>query len=327
MLPHLCGVEKKIDFYYNRIEGENMKYVKRITILALILFSLFLVCCKTGEPGENNNNGSGNEDNGETPDPGVSAIIVDHTCNDLTKIPEKWINKVKEILNVHYAHTSHGEQITIGLELLAQGSLILAAAAEEISHPNAAYNFWYDNCNIPSSTTQLTMMDGQYYDNSCETYVTPDLYWETGYGMTVTRSVLNSFNVNVSLWAWCGQQDYYTQAETQKYLDKMSQLEKEFPGITFIYMTGNAQSVEQNRYDRNNQVRDYCTKNNKILFDFADLDCWYNGQQHKEGGIPTEHPQYNGEQAAHTTYQSCRNKGRAFWWLLARIAGWDGQQT
>ncbi len=37
-----------------------------------------------------------------------------------------------------------------------------------------------------------------------------------------------------------------------------------------------------------------------------------------------EHPHYHGDEAAHTTFESCENKGRAFWWLLARIAGWDG---
>ena len=104
----------------------------------------------------------------------------------------------------------------------------------------------------------------------------------------------------------------------------MSQLEAEFPDIMFIYMTGNAQSSEQNRYDGNNQIREYCRGNNKFLFDFADLDCWYNGEQHTENGIPMEHPQYHGDEAGHTTYTSCDNKGRAFWWLLARMAGWSG---
>jgi hypothetical protein len=300
-----------------------MKNTKLITTLIILLFSLSIVCCKTGNGNNDNNNGdNGNNNN---PDPGTGAIIVDHRCADISKIPDNWINKVKEILNIHYAHTSHGEQVTVGLERLSQGNTRHTIGTENFSRASANYNFWYDNCNIPSSTNHLTMMDGQYYDDYCETYVTPDLYWESNYGMNVTRSVLNSFDVNISLWAWCSQQDYYSQAETQKYLDRMSQLENEYPDITFIYMTGNAQSADQNRLNRNNQVRDYCKNNNKILFDFADLDCWYNGQQHREDGIPTEHPQYHGDQAGHTTYQSCRNKGKAFWWLLARIAGWDGE--
>lgn len=299
-----------------------MKNMKRITFLILIIFCLFLVGCKRDE---NNGNGNGNGNGGENGNQDTSAITIDHTCTDISKIPDKWINKVKELLNIHYAHTSHGEQIIVGLERLSQASAKHTTGAGELFQAASKYSFWYENCNIPSSTNHLTMMDGQYYDNYCETYVEEYLYWETDYGMNITRSVLNSFNVNISLWAWCSQQDYYSQAETQKYLDNMSQLEKEFPDVSFIYMTGNAQSAEQNRLDRNNQVRNYCKNNKKILFDFADLDCWYNGQQHTEDGIPTQHPRYVGDQAGHTTYESCKNKAKAFWWLLARIAGWDGK--
>jgi hypothetical protein len=238
------------------------------------------------------------------------GIIIDHTCTDITKIPDTWINKVKSMLKVHYAHTSHGEQITVGLERL--------------SNANSKYRFSSGECNMPQSTQKLSLMDGQYFDYYCETYITPDLYWEDSYGLNTTRSVLNSFDVNVSLWMWCYQLDEYNQSQTQAYLNAMSQLEAEYPDVTFVYMTGNAQSEEQNRYNRNNQIRNYCRNNNKFLFDFADLDCWYNGQRYSEGGIPMEHPHYYGDQAGHTTYESCDNKAKAFWWLLARIAGWDG---
>ena len=44
-----------------------------------------------------------------------SAIIIDHNCTDLSQIPDTWIDQVKT-MNIHYAHTSHGEQLTVGLE-------------------------------------------------------------------------------------------------------------------------------------------------------------------------------------------------------------------
>lgn len=237
------------------------------------------------------------------------AIIIDHTCTDITKIPDSWITQVKSTLRVHYAHTSHGSQITTGLERLANS--------------NSKYRYSYDYCSVPTTANALNLMDGQYITDYCETYITPELYWQ-GSGIDITRYVLNNYSFEISLWSWCTQLDSYGSADVQDYLDAMAQLESEYPGVTFIYMTGNAQSAEQNRENRNNQIRNYCKANNKVLFDFGDLDCWYNGQQHKDGTLPMEHPHYNGDEAGHTTYESCENKARAFWWMLARIAGWKG---
>lgn len=238
------------------------------------------------------------------------AVTIDHTCTDLGKIPDYWITRVKGMLEVHYAHTSHGEQITVGLERLSAAL--------------ATYGYYPDNCTVPETTTQLSLMDGQPVDGYCETYITPDLYWQGSTAMNITRSVLKSLHVNVSLWAWCTQLDDYSQSQVDTYLNNMDQLEHEFPDVTFVYMTGNAQSEEnQNRYDRNQRIRKFCRENNKVLFDFADLDCWYGNEQHTVNGIPSEHPQYQGDEAGHTTYESCDNKARAFWWLLAAIAGWN----
>ncbi len=239
-------------------------------------------------------------------------IIIDHACTDITQIPDSWITQVKSTLRVHYAHTSHGSQITTGLERLANS--------------NSKYRYSSDYCSVPTTANALNLMDGQYITDYCESYITPELYWQ-GSGIDITRYVLNNYSFEISLWSWCTQLDYYSSAEALDYLDAMAQLESEYPGVTFIYMTGNAQSAEQNRENRNNQIRNYCRANNKVLFDFGDLDCWYNGQQHKDGTLPMEHPHYNGDEAGHTTYESCENKARAFWWMLARIAGWNGAVT
>jgi hypothetical protein len=169
-------------------------------------------------------------------------------------------------------------------------------------------------------------MDGQLE----ETYITPDLYWESG-GDAYTKDTLNTYSaINVSMWAWCCQLDDYSASEVNSYLQTMSQLELLYPGVTFVYMTGNAQSIGAdgyNRYLRNEQIRQYCRDNNKVLFDFADLDAWYNGDQatyfYSGQYIPCEHPQYNGNQSGHTTYSSCENKGKALWWLMARLSGWE----
>lgn len=45
------------------------------------------------------------------------SIIVDHTCTDLSQIPDTWLEEAKQ-LTVHFGHTSHGSQILAGLYYL-----------------------------------------------------------------------------------------------------------------------------------------------------------------------------------------------------------------
>ena len=54
----------------------------------------------------------------------------------------------------------------------------------------------------------------------------------------------------------------------------MNQLENEFQNVRFVYMTGHLTGTGPNGalYQRNNQIRNFVRANNKILFDFADIE-------------------------------------------------------
>jgi len=234
-------------------------------------------------------------------------IIIDHTCNDLSKIPDYWIEQVKDSIKVYYGHASHGAQLTGGLERISDSN-------SKYSYEGAYY--------LPTTPNTLC-----FY----ETYNNPDMFFSE------VQGILNANpSINVAMFAWCGEASWY---DIDKYTSDMEALEDANPGVTFVYMTGNTQegfNAGYGRYKFNQALRQFCRDSNKVLYDFADLDVWYKdeytpntydwddyGRKPLITGIPLEHPQYHGDDYGHTTWESCENKAKAVWWMLARIAGWD----
>jgi hypothetical protein len=255
------------------------------------------------------------------PDPGPgNGSVIDHTCADLSSIPDSAIQNAQDGIRLHYAHTSHGGQLTVGLDLIEQS--------------DPGFDAEVGTGYLPDADDALCIFDGQII----ESYVTPDLYWQGEAGLDLTREVLDANpDINASMWAWCTQLDYYSEEEVAEYLSAMALLETEYPGVTFVYFTGNAQAQGAegyNRYQRNQQIRNYCTAHDRFLYDFEDLDSWWFDPEAQEWEhataeyeghtFPIEHPHFNGDEAAHTTFESCAQKGCAAWWLVCRLAGWEG---
>ncbi len=248
----------------------------------------------------------------------AQGIVIDHTCADLSGIPSVWITAVQNTIQSHYAHTSHGGQLTYGVEF--------------IEDSNSVYDCEIGYLTLPTASGAYCVFDGQESTG----YVGPEDYWQTTDGLNLTRAVLdNNPTLDTSMWSWCTQCNSYSESQVQAYLDAMTMLEGEYPDVVFIYLTGNAQGTSSsgyNRYQRNNQIRDYCAANNKVLFDFADLDCWWfntatsqweqNTYNYNGTDVPSEHPQYYGDEFGHTTVESCTVKGSAWWWMMSVLAGW-----
>jgi hypothetical protein len=184
---------------------------------------------------------------------GNNTMIIDHNCINLSQIPEQWIEKAKTDLHIAYGHTSHGSQLTTGMTGLVNFKGDLYA--------------WNDGVLQGSLDLDDYFASGDLGN--------PDrITWESRTRNYLDRS--ENSDVNVVIWSWCGQVNSASEEDINTYLNLMNGLEKDYPDVRFVYMTGHLDGggLDGNLHIRNEQIRDYCKENNKILYDFADIETY-----------------------------------------------------
>jgi hypothetical protein len=263
----------------------------------------------------------------------TEPLIVDHNCTNITWIPEAGISSAKNNLHIAYGHTSHGSQLTSGMTGLVAfangGGRGLSLPADIF-----AWNEGGTGGALDLDDYAMPLDVGYYPQWVDETYAYLDSHPEC----------------NVIIWSWCGQisSKYVAGTLYSEYLDPMSQLELDYPGVTFVYMTGHVDHSADAATKAGNQVvRDYCFENNKVLYDFADIESYDpdgtffefandNCDYYASASGPllgnwaiewqdshTVNVDWYDCPSAHSQPLNANQKAYAAWWLWVRIAGWD----
>lgn len=286
------------------------------------------------------------------------TIIVDHTAVDLfDQIPEEYITQAAS-LKMIYIDRSVGDNINDALDCLShpsqeqapnhckrtdhvQSEFSVPAAIINWQHPtgydrqNWAFATWEGencsewsdkiNCFIQMITPIIDQYDVVSYQLS---------YLAVNSGSNITDATVGYFADNPNNYDVFDQEAF----------------EEKHPDKNFIYWTTSlSRSIGTEESDEfNDQMRAYAQTNNKILFDVADIlshdpngqPCYDNRDNipYDNGNKSENYPDDGENHLAICPHYTTEVEGghlgsvsagkirvaKAFWVLMARIAGWDG---
>lgn len=295
---------------------------------------------------------------------GAASIVADHRAvEDFEKIPEYWVNQVKRML-LAYPGESHSHGMLSALRLVEQQDSRFAVSIRTTGNPEEETdqylrvnhwsagegNTWTNQAAIDDLNNRFAYAR-DVLNNPFDVFVF-GWCWDTTWHNPPGGGVDPAYNVRWAgssvggpdgdlRWGLDAEDIALTEnsVSLQNYLDAWDYYELNNPDMTIAYSTGPVDSSGESGYQRylkHERIREWVADGtNRVLFDYGDI-LTYNsaGVQYTttwDGHTyPSEHHENDGEDdpfgygSGHLSNEGYLKIGKAMWWFLARIAGWDG---
>ncbi len=321
------------------------------TLLFILLIALILLSA-----------GCEKDDTPQINDPVGTEFIAGNTVateSVLRSIPDKYIDEARQTLHIAYQHTSHGTHVSyglFGLQDYKDGDDVKFGITNNKSTDNKLDFHDYalakyaadgeDASDLSRNETAFIQATRNFLDDPANAAINVVMWsWCNIAGHDVDVNYLPGMQTLIEEYGTGGSKIGTGEGQREN-------------AVHFIFMTGhankNSNTGEKNPHDQAQLIIDYCNAHKYFCLDYYSIDTNdMDGNYFEDTGDNGNSDSYGGNfyqdfQDAHsvgdgyyenksapggsvtygahnTQHITANRKAYAMWWILARLAGWDGK--